>query len=89
MMKISEVPQDDANMMEGKVKEPIYVLDENGKYTTGFSVGWEAKNAVMQNAWDDINEKVAKIKRQVLNGEVSPILYYKVFLLPLFVPCRE
>ncbi len=75
-MKKSEVPQDDANMLEGKFKEPVYVLDENGKYTTAYSVGWDAKNAVMQHAWDQINEKVEQTRRQVLDGKVSPIKYY-------------
>ncbi len=75
-MKKWEVPQDDANMMEGKLKEPIYVLDENGKYTRAYSVGWDPKNAVMQNAWDEINERVEQTRRQVLKGEVSPVKYY-------------
>ncbi len=75
-MKKSEVPQDDANMLEGKFKEPVYVLDENGKYTTAYSVGWDAKNAVMQHAWDQINEKVEQTRRQVLDGKVSPVKYY-------------
>lgn len=75
-MKKNEVPQDDANMFEGKLKEPCYVVDEDGKYTTVKSVGWEAKNVVMQQAWDAVHEKVNEIKRQVEQGEMSPIAYY-------------
>jgi len=49
-MKDNEVPQDDANMMEGKFREPWDALDEDGKYTTVRSVGWDPKNVVMQDA---------------------------------------
>jgi len=75
-MKSKEVPQDDANMMRGKFREPVYSLDENGNYTTVRSVGWDPKNAVMQQAWDNINEKVEEIRIKVINGRLSPIAYY-------------
>lgn len=75
-MKKKDVPQDDANMFEGKLKEPCYVVDEDGKYTTVKSVGWEAKNVVMQQAWDAVHEKVEEVKRKVEKGELSPIAYY-------------
>lgn len=75
-MKKNEVPQDDANMLGGDLREPCYVVDEDGKYTTAFSVGWDAKNVVMQDAWDAVHEKVAIVKKQVEDGELSPIAYY-------------
>ncbi len=75
-MKAKEVPQDDENILEGKFKDPIYTLDENGNYTTSYSVGWDVKNAVLKNAWGVINEKVEKARQKVINGEASPILYY-------------
>lgn len=75
-MKKKEVPQDDANMLDGKLREPCYVVDENGKYVTELSVGWDAKNTVMQQAWDSINEKVEEIKRKVQDGKLSPLAYH-------------
>ena len=75
-MKKGEVPQDDANMLEGKFKEPCYAVDEEGKYTTVKSVGWEAKNIVMQQAWDAVHERVEEVRAQVEAGELSPIAYY-------------
>ena len=75
-MKKKEVPQDDANMMRGKFREPVYSLDENGNYTVVKSVGWDPKNVVMQQAWDNINEKVEKTKEKVIEGQLSPIAYY-------------
>ena len=75
-MKSKEVPQDDANMMRGKWKDPIYTIDEEGNYTTSYSLGWNVKNEVMQQAWDNINKKVEEIRIQVINGKLSPIAYY-------------
>lgn len=75
-MKTNEVPQDDADMMRGKWKDPIYTVDENGNYTTSYSLGWDVKNTVMQQAWDNINEKVESVRQRVLDGELSPIAYH-------------
>jgi len=75
-MKESEVPQDDANMLDGKLKEPCYALGKDGKYTTVKSVGWEPKNIVMQDAWDAVNDNIADVKAQVEAGELSPVAYY-------------
>lgn len=75
-MRSKEVPQDDANMMDGKWKDPIYTVDEEGNYTTSYSLGWDVKNAVMQQAWDNINEKIDIAKQKIKSGEVSPLLYY-------------
>jgi hypothetical protein len=75
-MKAKEVPQDDENVLEGKFKDPIYTLDEEGNYTTSYSVGWDVKNTIINNAWGVINEKMEEARQKVLNGEASPILYY-------------
>jgi hypothetical protein len=75
-MKDKEVPQDDANMLQGKFKEPVYSLDESGNYITVKSVGWAPKNEIMQQAWDNINEKVDQVREKVLNGELSLLAYY-------------
>lgn len=75
-MKKQEVPQDDANMLEGKFKEPCYAVDEEGKYTKVASVGWEAKNVVMQDAWDAVNERIEDVRVRVEANELSPIAYY-------------
>jgi len=75
-LKAKDVPQDDANMLQGKLREPIYSLDENGNYTTVQSVGWNPKNEVMKEAWDQVNEKVENARNKVLSGEMSPLGYY-------------
>ena len=63
-------------MMRGKWKDPIYTVNEQGEYTTSYSLGWDVKNTVMQQSWDNINEKVESVRQRVLSGELSPIAYY-------------
>jgi len=75
-MKAKEVPQDDADMMRGIFREPVYSVDEKGNYTTVRSVGWDPKNEVMQQAWDNINEKIEAVRQKVLTGKLSPIAFY-------------
>ncbi len=75
-MKKKEVPQDDEGLMEGKIKDLCYAVDEKGKYVQVFSTGWEPKNAAMKQAWEEIREKVEHTKQNVLEGKVSPIAYY-------------
>lgn len=74
-MKEKEVPQDDG-MLQGKTRDLYYVLDENGNYVNALSTGWEAKNIVMQQAWDIINEAVAEVRAKVLRNEASTLLYH-------------
>jgi len=75
-MKTTDVPQDDANMFQGKLREPVYSLDADGNYTTVKSVGWDPKNEVMKDAWDSVNEKIENARQDVLSGKRSPLAYY-------------
>ncbi len=76
-MDKENVPQDDNNVLEGKLKVLKYATDKDGSYTKVNSVGWEPENIVLSQAWEDINEKVAEIREKVINGELSPIAYHK------------
>ena len=75
-MKTNDVPQDDANMLQGKFKEPVYSIDADGNFTTVPSVGWDPKNEVMKEAWDIVNEKIEHAKQEVLAGKKSPLAFY-------------
>lgn len=75
-MEKDKVPQDTSNLTKNNVKELLYATDENGNYTTTLSTGWEPKTIALSNSIDEINERIAEAKQQVLNGEVSPISYY-------------
>jgi hypothetical protein len=78
-MKKEEVPQDESNLSKSSIKELIYATDENGNYTTALSSGWEPKTIALSNSLEEINERIAFAKQQVLKGEVSPIVYFMEF----------
>jgi len=75
-MEKNNVPQDKSNLTKNNVKELLYATDENGNYTTTLSTGWEPKTIALSNSIDEINERIADARQQVLNGEVSPIVYF-------------
>jgi len=75
-MKKNEVPQDDSSIKDNKFKELCYAVDEDGNYVTAKSTGWSPKTIALDNALEDINERVADAKQRVLNNETSPIEYY-------------
>lgn len=74
-MKKEEIPQDDGAL--GKIaKEVTYVVDEQGKYITGQSTGWDVKTEALNIALNDVEKKIADAKQQVLSGKASPLLYF-------------
>ncbi len=75
-MEKDNVPQDKSNLTKNNVKELLYATDENGNYTTTLSTGWEPKTIALSNSIDEINERIAEARQQVLDGEVSPIVYF-------------
>lgn len=75
-MKKEEVPQDKSNLGSANIREMVYAVDENGKYTTSLSTGWDPKTIALDNAIKEIEERVAQAKTKVLNNETSPIEYY-------------
>lgn len=76
-MNVNEVPQDPREMKHNaKIKKLVYAVDKDGKYTGVNSEGWEAENFVLKQAWDDIEETLADMEKQVRNGQLSPIAYY-------------
>jgi hypothetical protein len=75
-MKVNEVPQDDANLFEGKTRDVQYALNEDGKYTTVKSVGWDPKNIVLQQAWEFENVKISEAQQLVAEGKISPVFYH-------------
>lgn len=75
-MKKKEVPQDKSNLESANFRELCYAVDENGEYITENSTGWEPKTVALNNAIEDINERIEDAKSRVLKGETSPIEYY-------------
>jgi len=74
-LKKDEVPQDQSSL-QNFTKEVCYALNEDGKYATNLSSGWDVKTVALEVAWSDIEGRVEQAKSKVLNGDVSPVLYY-------------
>lgn len=75
-MKVSEVPQD-LKYGEGLVVRDVnYAVDENGRYTSVVSQGWEVKNDILTSVWDDILEECEPVRQQVLAKQISPLAYH-------------
>ena len=75
-MKINEVPQDQGFLIEGKLRDVCYAVDENGHYTKVLSTGWDPKNEAMVMAWDVVFERVEEVRSKILAGALSPIAFY-------------
>ncbi len=75
-MKKDEVPQDDANVLEGKLKTLKYATNEDGSYVQVQTVGWEPENLALSQAWEDIHERLEIIAQDIAAGKSSPILYF-------------
>lgn len=74
-MKKEDVPQDPSALV-GITRDVCYVKDKDGKYTTDLSIGWDVKKQALDNAWDDIKERVNEAATKVKHGEISPVFYY-------------
>lgn len=75
-MKKEDVPQDKSDLEKADIREMCYALDENGEYTTELSTGWEPKTIALNNALEEINERISHAKARVLRNETSPIEYF-------------
>lgn len=75
-MKRHQVPQDDDRLMDGRGREVCYAVDEEGNYVRELSVGWEPKNAALQQAWEQIHEEVRAAEELVRTGKASPLVYF-------------
>lgn len=75
-MKLDEVPQDEAYLIEGKIRDVCYVIDGEGHYTRALSKGWAPKNEAIKMAWDQIYEHAEETRRKVLEGKLSPLAFY-------------
>jgi hypothetical protein len=75
-MKIEEVPQDRGYLTEGRISDLNYAVDKNGHYTSTQSKGWQPKNEAIAMAWEVVYERAEEVRRQVLDGKLSPIAFY-------------
>lgn len=75
-MDKENVPQDNANILEGKFRLVKYATERDGSYTKVKTVGWEPENIVLQQAWDNIHEEIEAVRKLVKAGKRSPLAYH-------------
>lgn len=74
-MKKEEVPQDQS-ALANFTREVCYVKNADGKYETALSTGWEVKKQALDNAWDEVKERIETAREAVARGEMSPVHYF-------------
>lgn len=58
------------------MQELCYAVDDDGKFVTVQSTGWDVKTVVLNESLKLIEERVEHAKGQYLSGKVSPVPYY-------------
>ena len=74
-MKKEEVPQDNGPLSKS-TKEVCYVKNDIGNFEPVLSTGWEVKSAALDSAWDEVNRRVEDARKEVADGNMSPIYYF-------------
>lgn len=74
-MKKEDLPQD-PGALDKFTREVCYVKNQDGKYETALSKGWDVKKQALDSAWEEVNERVEDARRAVANGEKSPVYYF-------------
>ena len=74
-MKKEDLPQD-AGALDKFTREVCYVKNQDGKYETALSKGWDVKKEALDSAWTDVNERIEDARQAVMRGEKSPVHYF-------------
>lgn len=74
-MKKEDLPQD-PGALDKFTREVCYVKNDEGKYETALSKGWDVKKQALDSAWEEVNERVEEARKAVASGEKSPVYYF-------------
>ncbi|MBW1643040.1 MAG: hypothetical protein JRJ76_09400 [Deltaproteobacteria bacterium] len=74
-MKIEEVPQE-RGMMPDNIHEVCYAVDDDGHYVLTASAGWNPKNIANNQAWEVIEQEIAKALKGIHAGKLSPLAFH-------------
>jgi hypothetical protein len=74
-MKKEDLPQE-PGALSRLTRELCYVKNEEGKYETALSKGWDIKKEALDSAWIEVNDRVEEARKAVAAGEKSPIYYF-------------
>ncbi len=73
-MKKEDVPQQGG--LGAGCREVNYALDGDGHYTLEPSLGWEAKNITLRQAWETIIERLTAELAEIRTGHKSALSYH-------------
>jgi hypothetical protein len=74
-MKKEDLPQD-PGALDKFTREVCYVKNDDGKYETALSKGWDVKKLALDSAWEEVNERIEDARKAVASGEKSPVYYF-------------
>ena len=74
-MKNNDAPQDQSTAFEGE-KKPLYVLNDEGQYTTVLSSGWDAEEVVLDQAIAQFQIPCELARKRVEQGLSAPLEYH-------------
>lgn len=76
-MKIKDIPQD-KSALENFTREVCYAKDENGKYQTALSEGWNIKKEALDTTWEQIEKDLLAAYEDYQKGFKSPVYFYMI-----------
>lgn len=74
-MKKTDVPQHQSRTLAGQ-RKPLYVVDEEGRYTTELSSGWDVEEVVLHQALQQFQQLAEAARERAANGTCSPLEYH-------------
>lgn len=75
-VKKNDVPQQ-SGLLSGN-REVNYAVDADGRYVLESSVGWEAKNIALRQAWEAIADELTVVLAEIKAGKKSTLAYHMV-----------
>ena len=72
-MKIEDVPQDPGLDIQNKL---IWAVDENGKFVTVRSLGWNVPETSFRMYWAYVGQTLKEARECIQRGERSPLYYW-------------
>jgi hypothetical protein len=75
-VKKNDVPQH-SGLLSGN-REVNYAIDADGRYILESSVGWEAKNIALRQAWEAIADELTVVLAEIKAGKKSALAYHMV-----------
>ncbi len=73
-MRKEDVPQDEGP--ESAIRRLMWAVDENGRFVTVQSVGWDPSNTGLLKYWEFLGNLIHQARHAVERGEKSPLWYW-------------